>query len=141
MSNLKLTKEECIDIIEFIDFFYTDNLIATAELRKEKPKEVQEEDARNLKSKLSVLQQLIEEHFESSLTREKNLVSNLVSEIDKLEKALDKSCEHLSNTDRRITCGEYVETCMDNHCYGVNCVHARRLTKEEWKEYLFNETN
>ena len=64
-----LTKEEYIDIIDFLDFFYGDNLIATAELRKEKSKELQKEDVVNFKSKLDKLQQLIEEHF-SSETRE-----------------------------------------------------------------------
>lgn len=58
-----LTKEEYIDIIDFLDFFYSDNLIATAELRKEKSKELQKEDVMNFKSKLDKLKQLIEEHF------------------------------------------------------------------------------
>lgn len=58
-----LTKEEYIDIIDFLDFFYSDNLIATAELRKRKSKEFQKEDVVNFKSKLDKLQQLIEEHF------------------------------------------------------------------------------
>jgi len=61
--NKQLTKEEYIGIIEFLDFFYGDNLIATAELRKEKPKEVQEEDLINFKSKLDKLKELINEHF------------------------------------------------------------------------------
>lgn len=60
-----LTKEEYIDIIDFLDFFYGDNLVAIAELRKEKSKELQKEDVMNFKSKLDKLKQLIEEHFDN----------------------------------------------------------------------------
>lgn len=81
-----LTKEEYIDIIDFLDFFYSDNLIATAELRKEKSKELQKEDVMNFKSKLDKLKQLIEEHFGLQLTR---------SECDLIEVALKPSEEEL----------------------------------------------
>ena len=60
-----LTKEEYIDIIEFLDFFYGDNLINTVELRKEKSKELQKEDLENFKHKLDELLQLINEHFDN----------------------------------------------------------------------------
>lgn len=77
---MKLTKEECEKSLYIIAH---DRRIVPMMIKSEK-----------------ILQQLIDEHFESSecrvessLTREKNLVSNLVSEIDKLEKALDKASE------------------------------------------------
>lgn len=60
-----LTKEEYIDIIENLDFFYGDNLIPTAELRKEKSKEIQEKDLENFKQKINCLKQLINEHFDN----------------------------------------------------------------------------
>ena len=60
-----LTKEEYVDIIEFLDFFYGDNLINTVELRKEKSKELQKEDLENFKHKLDELLQLINEHFDN----------------------------------------------------------------------------
>ena len=63
-----LTEEEYIDIIDLLDFFYGDNLIATAELRKEKSKELQEEDLNNFKKKIDCLSQLIQEHFNNSLS-------------------------------------------------------------------------
>lgn len=59
-----LSKEEYIDIIETLDFFYGDNLIPTAELRKKKSKELQEKDLENFKQKINCLKQLINEHFE-----------------------------------------------------------------------------
>ena len=59
-----LSKEEYMDIIENLDFFYGDNLIPTAELRKKKSKEIQEKDLENFKQKINCLKQLIEEHFE-----------------------------------------------------------------------------
>ena len=60
-----LTKEEYIDIIEYLDFFYGDNLISTAKLRKEKSKELQKIDLDNFKSKLDKLLELINEHFDN----------------------------------------------------------------------------
>lgn len=60
-----LTKEEYIDIIENLDFFYGDNLITTAELRKKKHRETQEKDLENFKKKINCLKQLINEHFDN----------------------------------------------------------------------------
>ena len=78
-----MSKEKYIEIIEFLDFFYGDNLIVTTELRKGKSKEIQKEDLMNFKSKLDVLKQLINEHFE-------------------LEKAYDKACDSLANNERQL---------------------------------------
>lgn len=87
----------------------------------------------------NTLDQLINEHFassecrvESSLTREKNLIINLVSEIDKLEKALDKACELL---EKNVTKKQF---CVDR--YGEFDIDIPIRTKKEWKEYLLEVT-
>ena len=101
------------------------------------------------------LQQLINEHFDEPMycidefikasERLKNeplkpsLAVYEVREINKFVKALDKACEHLSNTYEKTTCGEHIKTCMENHCLGTRCVHIKKLTKEQWKEYLLND--
>lgn len=75
-----LSKEEYIDIIETLDFFYGDNLIPTAELRKEKSKELQEKDLENFKQKINCLKQLINEHFE--LVKENEDLKDKLVEIE-----------------------------------------------------------
>ena len=82
-----LTKEEYMDIIENLDFFYGDNLIPTAELRKKKSKEIQEKDLENFKQKINCLKQLINEHFEIENTIKENnrLSQQLVERIQELE--------------------------------------------------------
>ena len=54
------SKEELLDIIDFIDFFYTDNLITTAERRKEKNKETQKQEKEALINKLNKLRDYVE---------------------------------------------------------------------------------
>lgn len=77
----------------------------------------------------NTLDQLIKEHFDNNLSR---TCQNLVSEVDKLEKALDKACEKLATV-------IYIEDC-NGFCGHMppykNCMCD---TKEFWKEYLLNE--
>ena len=73
-----LSKEEYIDIIENLDFFYGDNLIPTAELRKKKSKEIQEKDLENFKQKINCLKQLINEHFDNTSLKIDELKPNMV---------------------------------------------------------------
>lgn len=73
-----LTKEEYLDIIEFIQFFYVQNFEATAQIRSLKTERLQIEDENNLSNKLSLLSEIIDKYFE-------------------LEKALDKACAELEN--------------------------------------------
>lgn len=72
-----LTKEEYIDIIENLDFFYGDNLITTAELRKKKHRETQEKDLENFKKKINCLKQLINEHFDNPPLKFEELKPNM----------------------------------------------------------------
>lgn len=67
------------------------------------------------------------------------MVSALQYENRKLEDALDNVCDMLSKTNLKTTCGDYVKTCMENHCYGVNCVHSRSFTKSEWREEFMKD--
>lgn len=80
-----LSKEEYIDIIENLDFFYGDNLITTAELRKKKSKEIQEKDLENFKQKINCLKQLINEHFDNLLL-ELEKQSKRIQELELKEK-------------------------------------------------------
>ena len=133
---MKLTKEECMKSLKFL---YDE---ASVEYDVDDDGELICYDRTQHDKYLNpyfMLEQLINEHFESSecrvessLTRDKNLVSNLVSEIDKLEKALDKACEKLATVIEIEDCNGFCEhmppykNCMCN-------------TKEFWKEYLLNE--
>lgn len=76
---------------------------------------------RGLQRKIDLLKQLINEHFDNNNAR---TVQNLVSEIDKLEKALDKACEKLE---------EFANTYEDRgYC-------DEPFEKEQWKEWLLDE--
>lgn len=88
---MKLTKEECLEALDHI--WYNGN-----------------------EKEFELLEQLIEEHFESSLTREK------------LEKALDKACDYLT----------YLSNQTEEVVFEDG---ATNTDKEFWKEYLFDETN
>lgn len=92
--NIDLTKEKYIDIIENLDFFYGDNLIATAELRNEKSKELQEKDLESYKQKLNCLKQLIKEHFELVELLKKHDLENL--SIKELDTWFDRSLWHVN---------------------------------------------
>lgn len=74
---MNLTKEEYIDIIENLDFFYGDNLITTAELRKIKHRETQKKDLENFKKKINCLKQLINEHFDNTPLKFEELKENM----------------------------------------------------------------
>lgn len=91
---MSLTKEEYIDIIENLDFFYGDNLIPTAELRKKKSKEIQEKDLENFKQKINCLKQLINERFELVELLKKHDLENL--SIKELDKWFDRSLWHVN---------------------------------------------
>lgn len=93
---MSLTKEEYIDIIENLDFFYGDNLIATAELRNEKSKELQEKDLESYKQKLNCLKQLIIEHFELKEKYSKILddVHDYRYEIQSMKVTIRNLCKH-----------------------------------------------
>lgn len=94
-----LTKEEYLDIIEFIQFFYVQNFEATAQVRSLKTERLQKEDENNLLDKLSLLSEIIDKYFE-------------------LEKALDKACAELEKWDIKnfdniqVTKEEWKEWCM-----------------------------
>jgi hypothetical protein len=62
---MKLNEEENLDIINFIEFFYVDNLQATAGLRKEKSKSLQDKDTKSMKDKLNLLRDLVYEYFDT----------------------------------------------------------------------------
>lgn len=91
---MNLTKEEYIDIIENLDFFYGDNLITTAELRKIKHRETQEKDLENFKKKINCLKQLINERFELVDLLKKHYLGNLT--IKELDAWLDRSLWHVN---------------------------------------------
>lgn len=58
---------------------------------------------------------------------------------EKLEKALDKACDKLQKTDLGNICDEkHHKQCRENHCFKT-CIHARPLTKEEWKEWCIKD--
>lgn len=63
---------------------------------------------------------IINEHFDNNNAR---TVQNLVSEIDKLEKALDKACDRLDFFD---------------HLYGDD-EYEDWKTKEQWKEWCMKD--
>lgn len=63
---MMLSKQEYMDILDYISFFYAENLIATAELRKEKSEELQQKDKENLFKKLNILRDLVNECFSDS---------------------------------------------------------------------------
>lgn len=65
-----------------------------------------------------------------------------ISKLEKLERAFDKACDKLQKADLGYKCDEeYYKQCRENHCFKT-CVHARPLTKKEWKEELMkDETN
>lgn len=110
-----LTKEECIDIVEYLDFFYGDNLISTAKLRKEKSKELQKIDLDNFKSKLDKLLELINEHFELQLiSSECDLI---ISGLKSLEEELGMDVMLLIDKLRKIQStlprGEGVVECVE----------------------------
>ena len=52
--------DNLFDIINFIDFFYTDNLLVTADRRRDQSKELQNEQKEILKNKLNILRDYIE---------------------------------------------------------------------------------
>lgn len=60
-----LTKKEYLDILDFMNFFYGINLIATAGLRAEKSKELQKEDEKNFFNKICQLSELVEAYFDN----------------------------------------------------------------------------
>ena len=66
-------------------------------------------------------------------------INTLERENDVLKSALDKTCEELSKTYVKTTCGENIKKCRENHCLGDACKYSRRLTKEEWKEELMKD--
>lgn len=113
-----LTKEEYIDIIENLDFFYGDNLITTAELRKIKHRETQEKDLENFKKKINCLKQLINEHFE------------VIKEKELLEEALDKACELIKEAVSQ-DCTIFDEVIEDDYMW--------RTELEEWKEWCLKD--
>lgn len=79
------------------------------------------------------LKQLINEHFDNNNAR---TVQNLVSEIDKLEKALDKACLILENIDNRCA---YFEK---EYYKAIGKEVSEELevnTKEEWIEVLMKD--
>ena len=59
-----LSKQEYLDIINFIQFFYVQNFEATAQVRSLKTERLQKEDENNLSNKLALLSEVINEHFE-----------------------------------------------------------------------------
>jgi uncharacterized protein Yka (UPF0111/DUF47 family) len=123
---MKLTKEECLDALDYLYKLY--------EFEEGSQMPYGECIGIEYKEEFETLQQLINEHFElvdafhklgyESLKVE-NKCQNLVSEIDKLEKALDKACDELAKQNNY----EYW-----NHSMPFN-------TKEEWKEHLLNEVD
>ena len=58
-----LSKQEYLDIIDFIQFFYAQNFEATAHVRSLKTERLQKEDENNLSNKLALLSEVINEHF------------------------------------------------------------------------------
>lgn len=58
-----LSKQEYLDIIDFIQFFYVQNFKATAQVRSLKTERLQKEDENNLSNKLALLSEVINEHF------------------------------------------------------------------------------
>ena len=87
-----------------------------------------------------IFKELINKYFELKEKLEKNcLVSNMARDIEKLEKALDKTCGILSNTELKTTCDDKFKECKENHCIGRNCVYSRPLTKEEWEKWCFKD--
>lgn len=91
---MKLTKEECIRALKWF------KLKQCGGCENKYPNCW----SKCIETPYTTLSQLINEHFESSecrvessLTREKNLVSNLVSEIDKLDKTLEEVREQCAS--------------------------------------------
>lgn len=75
-----------------------------------------EHDEENVK----VIQQLIDEHFESSLTREK------------LEKALELACEDIADVFGNCPLIQF-------DCVTSRCEYCQDEYKECWKEYYMSE--
>lgn len=111
---MSLTKEEC------------ERALSDLEMANNYPTS-KYNDSRLIDFCLDTFQQLIEEYFE--ITKEKEC----------LEKALDKTCGILSNTELKTTCDDKFKECKENHCIGRNCVYSRPLTKEEWKELCMKD--
>ena len=106
---MKLTKEESLIALYRLTYLANCNSNVNEIVWSQILKEVNE------------LDQLINEHFDSSLTQEK------------LEKALDKACELLEpNVTKR-------EFHVDE--YGGFDLDVPIRTKKEWKEYLLNEVD
>lgn len=65
-----------------------------------------------------------------------NGIYNITKYAKKLDKALDKACDLLEKSKAGTTCDEENrKNCMENHCFNT-CIYARKMNKEEWREYL-----